>query len=199
MAGQEVALVDRSGAPSSAKHFVFYNPPALNADGSMRQSAIDAAAKLASRFISGESRQCLRPIRISVELLVSTLERLQLNGSRRIASRATGRVPAQRAKGHRERVARGRDPGRSRHNALELGIDISGTWTAPFWQATRHDRQHLAASGASRKAYGHQCGNHDRGIVSPRPVYSEKPRLLLSQSPEYALCEPDNPYIWAST
>jgi len=198
MAGEEIALIDKSGAPSSAKHFVFYNPPALNADGSIRQSAIDAAAKMASRFISGGVQTIVfARSRISVELLVQYLrdsykERFQKD---RIQGYRGGYLPNERRaieKGLRE----GEILGVAATNALELGIDIGnldcailagypGTIASTWQQAGRAGRR----SGTSVAILIAGLSPLDQFMV-------RNPDYFFSQSPEYALVNPDNPYIF---
>ena len=186
MVGEPVSLVDKSGAPSSSKHFVFYNPPALTTDGSLRQSAIDAAARMASRFISGGVQTIVfARSRISVELLVQYLrnsykERLQKD---RIQGYRGGYLPNERRaieKGLRE----GEILGVAATNALELGIDIGnldcailagypGTIASTWQQAGRAGRR--SGSSVAIVVAG----------MSPLDQFmARNPDYFFSQSPE---------------
>ncbi len=46
LTGRSVAVISKNGAPATEKDFVFYNPPILSSDGSIRQSSVDAAARI---------------------------------------------------------------------------------------------------------------------------------------------------------
>src|SRR3989304_3098098 len=48
---REVLLVEKSGAPSSEKTFIFYNPPVVNKELGIRASHIHAARRLVSPFV----------------------------------------------------------------------------------------------------------------------------------------------------
>ena len=197
LVGDSVALVDRNGAPSSAKDFVFYNPPALSPDGSVRQSAIDAAARIASRFIDGGVQTIVfARSRVGVELLVQYLrnsyrERLEKD---RIQGYRGGYLPNERRaieKGLRE----GQVLGVAATNALELGIDIGnldcavlagypGTIASTWQQAGRAGRR----AGSSVAVLVASASPLDQFMV-------RNPDYFFSQTPEYALINPDNPYI----
>jgi DEAD/DEAH box helicase domain-containing protein len=197
MVGGPVAVVDRNGAPSSEKHFVFYNPPALSPDGSVRQSAIDAAAKLASRFIAGGVQTIVfARSRVAVELLVQYLrnsyrERLE---KERIQGYRGGYLPNER-RAIEKGLRQGDILGVAATNALELGIDIGnldcailagypGTIASTWQQAGRAGRR----SGASVAVLVAGASPLDQFMA-------RNPGYFFSQSPEYALTNADNPYI----
>jgi DEAD/DEAH box helicase domain-containing protein len=195
--GAPVAVVDKSGAPSSEKSFIFWNPPALTPDGSVRQSAINAAARLASKFIAGGVQTIVfARSRIAVELLVQYLrdsyrERLQKD---RIRGYRGGYLPNERReieKGLRE----GDIIGVAATNALELGIDIGaldcailagypGTIASTWQQAGRAGRR----SGVALAILVAGAGPLDQFIV-------RNPDYFFQQTAEYGLVNPDNPYI----
>lgn len=197
MVGAPVAVVDTNGAPSSEKEFVFYNPPPLSSDGSVRQSAIDAAARLASRFIAGEVQTIVfARSRIAVELLVQYLrnsykERLQKD---RIQGYRGGYLPNER-RAIEKGLRQGDILGVAATNALELGIDIGnldcailagypGTIASTWQQAGRAGRR--AGTSAAILVAG----------ASPLDQFMiRNPDYFFSQSPEYGLINPDNPYI----
>jgi DEAD/DEAH box helicase domain-containing protein len=197
IAGAPVAVVDKNGAPSSEKNFIFWNPPALTPDGSVRQSAIDAAAKLASKFIAGGIQTIVfARSRIAVELLVQYLrgsyrERLQKD---KIRGYRGGYLPNERRaieKGLRE----GDILGVAATNALELGIDIGnldcaimagypGTIASTWQQAGRAGRRSGVATAIL--------------VAGPGPLdqfIAKNPDYFFGQTAEYGLINPDNPYI----
>jgi len=197
MVGAPCEVVDKNGAPSSEKILVFWNPPALTPDGSVRQSAIDAASKIASKFIAaGVQTIVFARSRIAVELLVQYLrdsyrERFQKD---RIRGYRGGYLPNERReieKGLRE----GEIIGVAATNALELGIDIGsldcavlagypGTIASTWQQAGRAGRR----SGVAAAILVAGPGPLDQFIV-------RNPDYFFGQSAEYALINPDNPYI----
>lgn len=190
-------VVDKSGAPSAEKNFIFWNPPALTSDGSVRQSAIHAASRLASRFIAGGVQTIVfARSRIAVELLVQYLrdsyrERLDKD---KIRGYRGGYLPNERReieKGLRS----GHIIGVAATNALELGIDIGdldcaimagypGTIASTWQQAGRAGRR----SGAAVAILVAGAGPLDQFIAN-------HPDYFFEQSAEYGLINPDNPYI----
>lgn len=199
LVGEPVEVIQENGAPSSAKEFVFFNPPALSDDGSVRQSALDAAARIASYFIrEGVQTIVFARSRIAVELLVQYLrDRYPDRFNReRIQGYRGGYLPDERRrieKGLRE----GEIIGVAATNALELGIDIGsldcvvmagypGTISSTWQQAGRAGR---------RK--GHSVAIL---VAGPSPLDQfiiKNADYFFSQAPEYALINPDNPYILA--
>ena len=197
MVGEPVSLIEENGAPTAAKHFVFFNPPALTGDGSMRQSAIDAAARMASRFIAGGVQTIVfARSRVSVELLVQYLrnsykERFEKD---RIQGYRGGYLPNER-RAIEKGLRKGEILGVAATNALELGIDIGnldcailagypGTIASTWQQAGRAGRR--AGSSVAILIAG----------LSPLDQFMVRnPDYFFSQSPEYGLINPDNPYI----
>ncbi len=198
LVGEKVHVIDKSGAPSSEKELIFWNPPLLSPDGSVRQPLLDAATRIASRFIAADVQTIVfGRSRVSVELLVQRLrnaytERFQED---RIQGYRGGYLPNERRrieKGLRE----GKVLGVVSTNALELGIDIGnldcailagypGTIASTWQQAGRSGRR----TGKSVAIL----------IAGPSPLDQfivRNPRYFFAQSPEYALINPDNPYIF---
>jgi DEAD/DEAH box helicase domain-containing protein len=72
---REVLLIDRSGAPSSEKVFIFYNPPVVNKELGLRESHVNAARRLASPFIKeGIQTILFTTSRLQVEVLTKYLK-----------------------------------------------------------------------------------------------------------------------------
>lgn len=197
LTGERVTVIDRSGAPTSEKDFIFCNPSGPDGDGAVHHSAINAAARIAARFVK-KSIQTLvfARSRMSCELLVQYLRDSYPNEfeKHRIQGYRGGYLPSERRaieKGIRE----GDILGIAATNALELGIDIGGldavimagypgTIASTWQQAGRAGRKQgksvaILISGGSPL---------DRFIVN-------NPDYFFAQSPEYALINPDNPYI----
>ena len=197
LTGMDFAVVDKSGAPLGEKDFVFYNPPALSPDGSIRQSAIAAATRLASRFVKeGIQTIVFARSRISVELLVQYLrdshplrtERERIQGYR------GGYLPNER-RAIEKALREGEILGVAATNALELGIDIGsldcailagypGTIASTWQQAGRAGRR----KGKSVAFLVAGQSPLDQFIIN-------HPDYFFSQPPEYALVNPDNRYI----
>ncbi|HHW26293.1 MAG TPA: DEAD/DEAH box helicase [Firmicutes bacterium] len=193
----KVSVVLKNGAPTAEKDIIFYNPPALTPDGSVRASVIDTAAKIASRFIdSGVQTIVFARSRVSVELLVQYLrasykERMEKD---RIQGYRGGYLPNERRaieRGLRE----GKILGVAATNALELGIDIGnlecailagypGTIASTWQQAGRAGRR----SGGAVSILVAGAGPLDQFIVN-------NPDYFFEQGAEYGLVNPDNPYI----
>jgi len=58
---REVALLDKSGAPTAAKTFILYNPPLVNRELGIRQSAMTPRARLPLISLKMTFRQLFLP------------------------------------------------------------------------------------------------------------------------------------------
>lgn len=197
LTGGPVTVVDRSGAPTSDKDFIFYNPPALSDDGAIRQSSINAASRIASRFVKDNIQTLIfAKSRKSCELLVQYLrdsynkefEKHKIQGYR------GGYLPRER-RAIEKGIRSGDIIGVAATNALELGVDIGGLdavlmagypgTIASTWQQAGRAGRRQGKSVAILISGGSPL---DRFIVN-------NPDYFFAQSPEYALINPDNPYI----
>ena len=199
--GREVLLIDRSGAPSSEKVFIFYNPPVVNKELGLRESHVNAARRLASPFIKeGIQTILFTTSRLQVEVLTKYLKdryekRLEEKGM--IRGYRGGYLPLVRReieKGLREKEIRAVVS----TNALELGIDIGdldvcflvgypGSITSTYQQAGRAGRR-AAKSVAVLIARSQPL---DQFII-------ENPGYFFEKSPEHGLINPDNLLILLS-
>ena len=199
--GREVLLIDRSGAPSSEKVFIFYNPPVVNKELGLRESHVNAARRLASPFIKeGIQTILFATSRLQVEVLTKYLKdryekRLEEKGM--IRGYRGGYLPLVRReieKGLREREIRAVVS----TNALELGIDIGdldvclivgypGSIASTYQQAGRAGRR-AAKSLAVLIARSQPL---DQFII-------ENPGYFFEKSPEHGLINPDNLLILLS-
>jgi DEAD/DEAH box helicase domain-containing protein len=124
---KEVFLIDRSGAPSPQKTFIFYNPPIVNKELGIRGSHIHAARRLASPFIKqGIQTIVFATSRLYVEVLTKYLKdrfEKRLEDKGKVRGYRGGYLPKMRReieKGLREEEVKAVIS----TNALELGIDI---------------------------------------------------------------------------
>ncbi|TBL80233.1 DEAD/DEAH box helicase [Paenibacillus thalictri] len=192
--GEQVALVDRNGAPAGEKHFVFYNPPVVNQQLGIRRSSVLETRKLAGLLL----KQSIQTIvfarsRVRVELLLTYLQELVSHelGSKSIRGYRGGYLPKLRRE-----IERGLRSGEIRGvvstNALELGIDIGqlqacvlngypGTIASTWQQSGRAGRR--------------QESSITFMVASSNPLDQylvNNPRYFFERPPERALIHPDN-------
>lgn len=120
-------LVDRNGAPSGEKYFVFYNPPVVNRQLGIRRSYLHEARKVALDFIDhGHQTLVFCNHRLATEVLVTYLkeacERKPMSASAVRGYRA-GYLPKERREIECQ-LRKGDVRCVVATNALELGIDI---------------------------------------------------------------------------
>lgn len=199
LTGVPMELIEKNGAASGRKHFVFYNPPVINPTLNIRRSATLEVRRLAAEFL----RQKIQTIifarsRIRVEILLKYLQELVKKdlGPKRIRAYRGGYLPKERReieKGLRE----GEIYGVVSTNALELGIDIGqlqvcimtgypGTIASAWQQAGRAGRR----QGESLVIYVASSAPLDQYII-------RHPEYFFRQSPEAARINPDNLIILA--
>jgi DEAD/DEAH box helicase domain-containing protein len=193
---REVALIDESGAPRSAKTFILYNPPVVNKELGIRQSSMTPARNMMSDLIDNKIQTiAFTTSRLSVEVLTKYLKdsfRPKVPGSDHyVTGYRGGYLPNLRRhieKGLRERTVMGVVS----TNALELGIDIGdleaclmvgypGSIASTWQQAGRAGRR----SGASLAVLIARSNPMDQFIV-------ENPEYFLTRSPEACRVNPDN-------
>jgi DEAD/DEAH box helicase domain-containing protein len=195
LTGREFSMIDRNGAPSGEKHFVFYNPPVVNRQLGIRRSYINEARRIALEFIDRKQQTLVfANNRLAMEVLVTYLKDACDNG----------RIPTESVRGYRggylprerreieQRLRAGNTRAVVATNALELGIDIGsldavvmagypGTIASTWQRAGRAGRRQtpsaavLVASSAPLDQY----------IV-------EHPEYFFDRSPEHAHANPDN-------
>ncbi|MBN2687114.1 MAG: DEAD/DEAH box helicase, partial [Deltaproteobacteria bacterium] len=123
-----VELIDRSGAPTGDRTFILYNPPIVNRELGIRQSAITSTRKVAADLISnGIQTIVFTTSRLNVEVLTKYLKDKFARGKPVDTQFVTGyrggylpNLRRQVEKGLRDREVMGVVS----TNALELGIDI---------------------------------------------------------------------------
>ncbi|MBS3920972.1 MAG: DEAD/DEAH box helicase [Deltaproteobacteria bacterium] len=192
---REVSLVDRNGAPSSEKVFIFYNPPVVNKELGIRGNHIHAARRLVSPFLKeGIQTILFATSRLNVEVLTKYLKdrfEKRLEDKGKVRGYRGGYLPEVRReieKGLREEEVKAVVS----TNALELGIDIGdldvcviagypGTIASTYQQAGRVGRR-TEKSLAILIARSQPL---DQFII-------ENPDYFFGRSPEFGLVNPDN-------
>ncbi len=193
-----VEIVDQSGAPTSTRHVVLYNPPVVNRQLGVRANYLKQTRNLAMDLINERiSTIVFASSRLNVELLVKYLrEALKKEGLPEdwIQGYRGGYLP-----NRRREIERGLRAGQIRcvvaTNALELGIDIGsleaalvagypGNLASLVQQWGRAGRK----SGTSLAILVGRSHPVDQYILA-HPAY------LFDTPVEEARIDPDNPYI----
>jgi DEAD/DEAH box helicase domain-containing protein len=196
-----VRLIDNNGAPAGKKHFLFYNPPVVNAELGIRKSSVKEASRIATQLLSRDIQSIVfARSRLRVEILTTYLkEAVRKLGKDHNLVRGYrgGYLPTERRaieKGLRE----GNVMSVVSTNALELGIDIGsldvcvmtgypGNIASTWQQAGRAGRRSdvsliiLIASSAPLDQY----------II-------RNPEYFFGQAPESATVDPNNLIIVTS-
>jgi DEAD/DEAH box helicase domain-containing protein len=191
-----MALIAASGAPAAAKTFMLYNPPIVNRELGIRQSALSPARNLAADLIANAIQTIVfTTSRLNVEVLTKYLKdrfsRKRPLETRFVTGYRGGYLPNLRREienGLRERDVMGVVS----TNALELGIDIGdleacvmvgypGSIASTWQQAGRAGRR----MGQSFAMLIARSNPMDQFIV-------EHPDYFFSRSPEHCRVNPDN-------
>jgi len=196
-----IHLVDDNGAPCGERHFLFFNPPVVNAELGIRRSSVKEATRIAAQLLMKDIQSIVfARSRLNVEVLTTYLkEAVQRLGKSAdlVSGYRGGYLPTERRaieKGLRE----GKIMTVVSTNALELGIDIGsldvcimtgypGNVASTWQQAGRAGRRStvslvvLVASSAPLDQY----------IVS-------HPDYFFGQPPESATVDPNNLIIVTS-
>jgi len=199
--GEDVVVVDKNGAPSGKKIFMFYNPPVVNKELGIRQSYLTAARKLTTILLQNQIPSIVFAIsRLNVEVLVKYLKdavEKKFRDKGLVRGYRGGYLPLVRReieKGLREESILGVVS----TNALELGIDIGslaacvisgypGTIASTWQQAGRAGRK----SSMSLVVLVGRSFPLDQFIM-------KNPDYFFGQSPEHALINPNNLLIMLS-
>jgi DEAD/DEAH box helicase domain-containing protein len=191
---ESVKLIDKNGAPSGKKHFVFYNPPVVNKPLNIRRSATHEARKLAELFLKNDVQTIVfARSRVRVEIILSYLQQLVQKelGTKSIQGYRGGYLPKQRRE-IENGLRSGEIKGVVSTNALELGVDIgqlqacimtgypgsvASTWQQAGRAGRRQDEAIVILVGSS----------------SPLDQYViQHPEYFFNRPPESARINPDN-------
>ncbi|MDQ6707810.1 MAG: DEAD/DEAH box helicase, partial [Acidobacteriota bacterium] len=195
LTGQPFHMVDRNGAPSGEKFFIFYNPPVVNRQLGIRRSYINETRRLALEFIDrGQQTLVFANSRLATEVLVTYLKDACDNGripSETVRGYRGGYLPRERREIER-RLRAGDIRAVVATNALELGIDIGsldavlmagypGTIASTWQRAGRAGRRNTASAAVL--------------VASSAPLDQyivEHPEYFFESSPEHAYINADN-------
>src|SRR2546423_5624049 len=195
-----IALVDRSGAPRGERRLVFYNPPLLNRDLGVRRSSMLEARRIAAPWIrSGVQTIVFCRSRLQVEVTLSYLRQdldPRLDSSRRVRGYRAGYLPL-----HRREIEAGLRNGEIAGvvstNALELGIDIGSLQCAVLvgYPGT------IASTWQQLGRAGRRSGSVGVFVASSSPLDQfivRHPEYFLGTDPEEGLIDPDNLLLLAA-
>ena len=198
---EPVGLIDRNGSGSGGKTIVFYNPPVVDPVQGLRKSSALESQRIALELLRmGVKTILFARSRLKVELIAGYINQslanpYNENGGIKVSPYRSGLLPSERRaieKGLRD----GSVNGVVSTNALELGIDIGGLdaavmagypgSTASFWQQAGRAGRRGSSSVAVFVA-----------TSSPLDQYfARHPEYFLSQAPEQARVDLDNPFIF---
>jgi DEAD/DEAH box helicase domain-containing protein len=188
-------LVERNGAPSGEKYFVFYNPPVVNRQLGIRRGYLQEARRIAVEFIERHQQTLVfANSRLATEILVKYLrdaiERGPLPGDA-VRGYRGGYLPRERREIERKLRA-GEIRAVVATNALELGVDIGSldaVVMAGYPGSIASARQRAGRAGrrqtASLAVLVASSAPLDQYIV-------EHPDQFFESSPEHAHINADN-------
>lgn len=198
LTGRPMELIAESGAPTGEKHVIFYNPPIVNRQLNIRDSALKQTFGISRLLLqNGVHSIVFARSRLMVEVLARRLKdqcRNALGEAPNVRAYRGGYLPSLRHQIEQELRAGQVDIVVST-NALELGIDIGrldvcvlcgypGTIASTWQQAGRAGRR----QGVSALIMVATSSPLDQYIIA-------HPEYFFSQPPEHALINPDNLYI----
>jgi len=195
-----IALIDKSGAPRGERRLVFYNPPLLSRELGVRRSSMLEARRIAAPWI----RAAVQTIvfcrsRLAVEVMLSYLRQdldPRLDSSRRVRGYRAGYLPL-----HRREIEAGLRNGEIAGvvstNALELGIDIGSLQCAVLvgYPGT------IASTWQQLGRAGRRSGSVGVFVASSSPLDQfivRHPEYFLGSDPEEGLIDPDNLLLLAA-
>ena len=195
----QIALVDRSGAPRGERRLVFYNPPLVNRALGIRRSSLLEGKRIAAPWIrAGVQTIVFCRSRLQVEVMLSYLQESllpRLDGRQRIRGYRSGYLPR-----HRREIEAGLRSsevhGVVSTNALELGIDIGSLQAAVIvgYPGT------IASTWQQLGRAGRRTGSIAVFVASSAPLDQfivRHPEYFLGASPEEGLIDPDNLLVLA--
>src|SRR6184192_112432 len=196
----DIALIDRSGAPRGERRLIFYNPPLLNRELGVRKSSMLEARRIAAPWIrAGTQTIVFCRSRLQVEVMLSYLRQdlaPRLDARQRVRGYRAGYLPL-----HRREIEVGLRAGEITGvvstNALELGIDIGSLQCAVLvgYPGT------IASTWQQLGRAGRRSGSVGVFVASSSPLAQfivRHPEYFLGASPEEGLIDPDNLLLLAA-
>jgi len=197
---EDIALVDRNGAPRGERRLIFYNPPLVNRALGIRRSSMLEARRIASPWIrfSVQTIVFCRS-RLQVEVMLSYLREdlaPRLDASKRVRGYRAGYLPL-----HRREIEAGLRAGEITAvvstNALELGIDIGSLQCAVLvgYPGT------IASTWQQLGRAGRRSGSVGVFVASSSPLDQfivRHPEYFLGTDPEEGLIDPNNLLLLAA-
>ncbi|HFE64401.1 MAG TPA: DEAD/DEAH box helicase [Caldithrix sp.] len=192
---EPVELIDKNGAPSGKKHFVFYNPPIVNRELGIRRSVVSEVRSLATHLLEAQvqfivfARSRMR-VEILTKYIKESARKLHIP-LHRVSGYRGGYLPLERRK-----IEQGLKTGEILSvvstNALELGIDIGqldvsimagypGTIASAWQQAGRAGRR----TATSLTILVASSSPMDQFMI-------DHPEYFLQKSPESGIIDPNN-------
>src|SRR5947207_3408841 len=191
---EDIALVDRNGAPRGERRLVFYNPPLLSRDLGIRRSSMLEARRIAAPWIrAGVQTIVFCRSRLQVQVMLSYLRQdlaPRLDAPQRVRGYRAGYLPL-----HRREIEAGLRNGDITGvvstNALELGIDIGSLQCALLvgYPGT------IASTWQQLGRAGRRSGSIGVFVASSSPLDQfivRHPEYFLGTDPEEGLIDPNN-------
>src|SRR5919108_4593635 len=196
----DLALVDRSGAPRGERRLIFYNPSLINRELGVRRSSMLEARRIAAPWIrSGIQTIVFCRSRLQVEVMLSYLREdlaPRLDAPQRVRGYRAGDLPL-----HRREIEAGLRSGEITGvvstNALELGIDIGSLETSVLvgYPGT------ISSTWQQLGRAGRRSGSVGVFVASSSPLDQfivRHPEYFLGTDPEEGLIDPDNLLLLAA-
>jgi DEAD/DEAH box helicase domain-containing protein len=193
LVGDDVEVVDESGAPQGERHTIFYNPPIVQPQLGLRRSSLQEANRIGVRMLKeGISTIAFVKARTQVEVLASYWKngvpermRTQVVGYR------GGYLPNERRQIERD-LRNGIIRGVVSTNALELGVDIGSldaSITVGYPSSIASFRQQ---SGRAGRRMGLSASFFIANASALDQYMVTHPEAVLEGSPESARVYPEN-------
>jgi DEAD/DEAH box helicase domain-containing protein len=203
LTGHSPLVVDKDGAPKTAKLFSFWNPPLVDAERGRRSPYGEAAAIFADLVRAGVRNITFARARVVAELILkyarSSLKRTHPQLLERVASYRAGYLADHRREVE-EALFSGELIGVTATNALELGVDVGGldaTVVVGYPGTVASLWQQVGRAG--------RLGDRSRrrgslailiGLDNPLDqFFMRHPETLFDRPHEHALIDPNNVYV----
>ncbi|MDQ6691572.1 MAG: DEAD/DEAH box helicase [Candidatus Dormibacteraeota bacterium] len=195
----DVALIDRNGAPRGERRLIFYNPPLTNRELGVRRSSLLEGCRIAAPWIKqGIQTIAFCRSRVSVEVMLSYLQQSlapRLDARRLVRGYRGGYLPLRRRE-----IEAGLRSGEITcvvsTNALELGVDIGSLQAAILvgYPGT------IASTWQQFGRAGRRSGSVAVFVATSNPLDQfivRHPEYFLSANPEEGLIDADNLLVQA--